>query len=54
MFNGVVRTLCDVRHIPSFKKNLILLGTLDHNKLSFKFEGEVLKLSKGVMTTMMR
>lgn len=28
MFNGVVRTLCDVRHVPNLKKNLISLGTL--------------------------
>jgi hypothetical protein len=54
MFNGAVRTLFDVKHIPNLKKNLILLGTLDHNRFSFKFEGEVLKLSKGVITTMMQ
>jgi hypothetical protein len=29
MFDGVVRTLCDVRHVPEVEKNLISLGTLD-------------------------
>jgi hypothetical protein len=28
MFNGVVRMLCDVRHVPKVEKNLISLGTL--------------------------
>ena len=28
MFDGVVRTLCDVRHVPDLRKNLISLGTL--------------------------
>jgi len=26
MYDGIVRTLCDVRHIPELKKNLIFLG----------------------------
>ncbi|KAG8488750.1 hypothetical protein CXB51_016632 [Gossypium anomalum] len=29
MFDGVVRTLSDVRHVPGLKRNLILLSTLD-------------------------
>jgi hypothetical protein len=31
MFDGVVRTLCDVRHALDVEKNLISLGTLDSN-----------------------
>ena len=31
MFDGVIRTLCDVRHVPNLRKNLISLGTLDGN-----------------------
>ena len=27
MFDGVVRTLCDVRHVPDLRKNMISLGT---------------------------
>ena len=50
MFDGIVRTLCDVRHIPDLRKNLISLDTLDRNGLSFYPKGGVLKMSKGVMT----
>jgi hypothetical protein len=52
MFDGIVRTLCDVRHIPDLRKNLISLDTLDRNGLNFYPEGGVLKVSKGVMTVM--
>ena len=36
MFDGVVRTLCDVRHVLDLRKNLISLGTLDCNGFSYK------------------
>jgi hypothetical protein len=36
MFDGVVRTLCDVRHVPDVEKNLISLGTLNSNGFSYK------------------
>ena len=52
MFDGVVTTLCDVRHIPELRKNLILLGALDSNKFCYKSESEVMKVSRGVMTVM--
>jgi hypothetical protein len=52
MFDISVRTLCDIRHIPYFKKNLILLGILNCNEFSFKSEGGVLKMSKSDMTVM--
>ena len=43
IFDGVVRTLCDVRHVPEVEKNLISLGTLDSNGYGYKFEGGVMK-----------
>jgi hypothetical protein len=49
MFDGVVRTLCDVRHVPEIEKNLISLGTLDSNGFSYKSEGEVMIVVKGAM-----
>jgi hypothetical protein len=52
MFDGVVRTLCDVRHIPEVEKNLISLGTLDSNDYGYKFVGGVMKVTKGVMVVM--
>ena len=29
MFDGVVRTLSDIRHVPELKRNFISLSTLD-------------------------
>jgi hypothetical protein len=49
MFDGVVRTLCDVRHVPEIEKNLISLGTLDSNNFGYKSEGGVMKAIKGAM-----
>ena len=43
MFDGVVRTLCDVRHVLDLQKNLISLGTLDYNKFSYKSTSGVMK-----------
>uniref|UniRef100_A0A2N9G8B6 CCHC-type domain-containing protein n=1 Tax=Fagus sylvatica TaxID=28930 RepID=A0A2N9G8B6_FAGSY len=52
MFDGVVRTLEEVRHIPDMKKNLISLGTLDSKGYSYKFENGIMKVSKGAMVVM--
>jgi len=49
MFNDVVRTLCDVRHIPNSRKNFISLGILNCNGFNLKFESGVLKMSEGDM-----
>ncbi|KAL5541933.1 hypothetical protein UlMin_009643 [Ulmus minor] len=49
MFDGVVRTLKDVRFVPSLKKNLVSLGQLYNSSLSYKAEGGILKVTKGSM-----
>ena len=36
MIDGVVRTLCVVRHIPDLRKNLISLVTLNCKRFSYK------------------
>jgi hypothetical protein len=36
MFDGVVRTLCDVKHVPEVENNLISLDTLDLNGYGYK------------------
>jgi hypothetical protein len=51
MFDGVVRTLCDVRHVPEVEKNLISLGTLDSNGYGYK-SVKVMKVTKGAMVMM--
>ena len=40
MFDCVIRTLCDVRHVPEIEKNLISLDTLDSNSYGYKFESD--------------
>ncbi|KAG8474632.1 hypothetical protein CXB51_031261 [Gossypium anomalum] len=52
MFDGVVRTLSDVRHVPELKRNLISLGTLDSKGYRYTAESRVLKISKGSLVVM--
>ena len=52
IFDGVFRTLCDVRHIPDLRKNLISLGILDCNGYIYKFARGVMKVSKCVLIMM--
>ena len=46
MFDSVVRTLYDVRHVLESRKNLISLGVLDSNEFCCKSESGVIKVSK--------
>ena len=52
MFDGMTRTLKEVRHVPDLKKNLISLGTLDESSYNFKVETGKLTISKGAMVVM--
>ena len=52
MFDGVIRTLTDVRHVLELKKNLISLGVLDSCGHKFiGFDGAQ-KVSKGSLVVM--
>lgn len=52
MFDGVVRTLTNIKHVPELKKNLISLGMLDSIRCSFKAEGGAMRVSKGALVVM--
>jgi hypothetical protein len=52
MFDGVVRTLCDVRHVLEVEKKLISLGILDSNNYGYKSVDGVMKVTKGAMVVM--
>ncbi|KAL0368440.1 UNVERIFIED_CONTAM: Retrovirus-related Pol polyprotein from transposon TNT 1-94 [Sesamum calycinum] len=54
MYDGTVRTLSDVRHIPDLKKNLILLGTLHKNDIIPKADEyrKTIRIVKGELTMM--
>ena len=49
MYDGVVRTLSDVRHVPDLKKNLLSLGIFDSQGYKYTGEGGVLTIYKGAM-----
>jgi hypothetical protein len=52
MFDGVVHTLIEVRHVPSMSKNLISLSTLDTKGYMYYARDDVLKLTKGSLVVM--
>jgi len=54
MYDGIVRTLCDVRHIPELKKNLISLGTLHNNGFIPKADEDIetIRIVKRVLIVM--
>ncbi|KAG8485555.1 hypothetical protein CXB51_018931 [Gossypium anomalum] len=52
MFDGVVRTLSDVRYVPELKRNLISLSTLDSKGYRYTAKSGVLKISKGSLVVM--
>ena len=52
IFDGVVSTLGDVRHVPDLKRNLISLSTFDAKGYKYIDEGGVLKISKGALVVM--
>ena len=49
MFDGVIRTLTDVRHVPELNKNSSSLGVLDSCGHKFTGLSGVLKVSKGTL-----
>ena len=52
IFDGVIRTHGDVKHVPDLKRNLISLSTLDTKGYKYIGEGGVLKISKGAQVMM--
>ena len=54
MFDGIVRTLYDVRHVPELTKNLVSLGTLDSNSHSYRLEGGIMRVTKQAMVVMVK
>ena len=49
MHDGFVRALCDVRHVPELKKNLISLGALHANGFGYKTHEDCIKVNMGVL-----
>ena len=49
-FDGVIRTLCVVRHVLDLRKNQISLGTLENNGFNYKSANGI--STKAVLTVM--
>jgi hypothetical protein len=52
MFDGTVKMIIDVRHVPKLMKNLISLGGLDIGGYKSIFQGGVMKVYKGILLVM--
>lgn len=52
MFDGIVRILENVRHVPELKKSLISLSELDSRGYKYTGQGGVIKVSKGILVVM--
>lgn len=50
--DGSIRTLKDVRYVPSLSKNLISLGTLEEKGFRFQSEDGVMKIISGALVVM--
>ena len=52
MFDGVVRVLSIVRHVPGLRKISISLGVMDDLGYSYSSKGGIIKITKGALTVM--
>ena len=52
MFDGIIRTLTDVRYIPKIKRNLISISALDAKGYKYSGVDSVLKVTKGSLVVM--
>ena len=52
IFDGIIRTLTDVRYIPKMKRNLISMSALDAKGYTYSGGDSVLKVTKGSLVVM--
>jgi hypothetical protein len=52
MFDGIVRTLIEVLHVPTMSRNLISLSTLDVKGYKYCNGDGVMKVTKGSLMVM--
>jgi hypothetical protein len=52
MFDGIVHTLIEMRHVPNMSKNLISLSTLDVKGYKYCARDTVMKITKGSLMVM--
>ena len=49
MFDGMVRELKEIRYVPTLKKNLICVGTLEAKGYKVTIENGIIKFTYGAM-----
>ena len=49
MFDGIIRTIEEVRHVKGLKKNLLSLGQIDSHGCKTHVENEVMKITRGAL-----
>uniref|UniRef100_A0A2C9VMS6 Retrovirus-related Pol polyprotein from transposon TNT 1-94-like beta-barrel domain-containing protein n=1 Tax=Manihot esculenta TaxID=3983 RepID=A0A2C9VMS6_MANES len=52
MYDGVIRTLTNIRYVPNMRNNLISLPVLNNLGCKFSSEGGILKVMKGALIVM--
>ena len=52
IFDGIVRTIGEVRHVNSLKKNLLSLGQMDSHGYKTHVENRIMKIVKGAFVLM--
>ncbi|KAL5565472.1 hypothetical protein UlMin_028636 [Ulmus minor] len=52
MFDGLVKILSGVRHVPNLHRNLISIGALDESRFVSRFEDGMIKISRGSLVIM--
>lgn len=52
MFDGTIRPLDEVRHVPNLKRNIISLSTLDLKRYKYTDEYRLMEVSKGTRVVM--
>ena len=52
MFDGVVRILTNVKHIPKLRRSLISLGVVDTLGYDFSIKNGSMSINKGTLITM--
>ncbi|KAL5569169.1 hypothetical protein UlMin_025744 [Ulmus minor] len=52
MFDGSIKILSGVRHVPNLHRNLISIGALDESSFVSRFEDGMIKISRGSLVIM--
>ena len=52
IFDSMIRTIEEVRHVKDLKKNLLSLGQIDSHRCKTQVENKIMKIVKGALVLM--